>query len=189
MARWLSERHSLLLMSFSTPGLRECSSVFFLLVVLETQYSRAGTSGSSIAPVAPLARAFPCSIRPRRPRSRTSPRRSTSSMGLAQPVATSPKTSFRWQVFRSRTKALVRRVALRSRCNGVADRVTTYTAVVDSVSSGLLTAPVSGLLGLGWQGISSSGEMPFWQTLASSGAMDSALFAVQLRRWDVCSSS
>ncbi|KAI9573773.1 aspartic peptidase domain-containing protein [Boletus coccyginus] len=56
-------------------------------------------------------------------------------------------------------------------------------AVVDSVSSGLLTAPVSGLLGLGWQGISSSGEMPFWQTLASSGAMDSALFAVQLRRY------
>jgi len=56
-------------------------------------------------------------------------------------------------------------------------------ALVDEVSQDVLTSPVSGLLGLAWQSISSSGQMPFWQTLASSGAMDSALFAIQLRRY------
>jgi hypothetical protein len=56
-------------------------------------------------------------------------------------------------------------------------------AVVDQVSSGLLIQPVSGLLGLAWQAASASGQMPFWQTLASSGVMDSALFAIQLRRY------
>jgi len=56
-------------------------------------------------------------------------------------------------------------------------------AVVNEVSTGLLTSPVSGLMGLAWQALASSGDMPFWQTLASSGAMDSALFAVQLRRY------
>ncbi|KAI6108840.1 aspartic peptidase domain-containing protein, partial [Pisolithus croceorrhizus] len=40
---------------------------------------------------------------------------------------------------------------------------------VDEVSNGLLTSPVSGLLGLGWQAIASSGSTPFWETLASSG--------------------
>ncbi|KAG6374669.1 aspartic peptidase domain-containing protein [Boletus reticuloceps] len=56
-------------------------------------------------------------------------------------------------------------------------------AVVDEVTANLLSAPVSGLLGLAWGAIAASGQTPFWQTLASSGAMDSALFAVQLRRY------
>lgn len=64
----------------------------------------------------------------------------------------------------------------------VSDRVCVDTAVVNQVTQGLLTSPVSGLLGLAWQTIASSGETPFWQTLASNGVMDSALFAVQLRR-------
>ncbi|KAH7885826.1 aspartic peptidase domain-containing protein [Phlebopus sp. FC_14] len=56
-------------------------------------------------------------------------------------------------------------------------------AVVDEVSQGLLSSPVSGLLGLGWQSIAASQQMPLWQTLASSGAWDSSLFAVQLTRY------
>ncbi|KAG1872886.1 aspartic peptidase domain-containing protein [Suillus subalutaceus] len=56
-------------------------------------------------------------------------------------------------------------------------------AVVDAVSTNLLISPVSGLLGLAWQSIASSGQMPLWQTLASGNAWDSALFAVQLTRY------
>ncbi|KAF9219784.1 acid protease [Gyrodon lividus] len=56
-------------------------------------------------------------------------------------------------------------------------------AVVDAVSQGLLSSPLSGLIGLAWSTIASSNQTPFWQTLASSGAWDSALFAVQLTRF------
>ncbi|KAG2065643.1 acid protease [Suillus decipiens] len=56
-------------------------------------------------------------------------------------------------------------------------------AVVDSMSDGFLTSPVSGLLGLAWESLASSGQMPLWQTLASSNTWDSALFAFQLTRY------
>lgn len=56
-------------------------------------------------------------------------------------------------------------------------------ATVDQVSSGLLTSPVSGLLGLGWQTISSSGYAPLWQTLVSSGAWTDPLMSFQLTRF------
>ncbi|KAG0694220.1 aspartic peptidase domain-containing protein [Suillus ampliporus] len=54
---------------------------------------------------------------------------------------------------------------------------------VTQVSSGLLNSPVSGLLGLGWQTIASSGATPFWQTLASSGTWTNPLMAFQLTRF------
>jgi len=56
-------------------------------------------------------------------------------------------------------------------------------AVCDRVSQGLLNNPVSGLMGLAWNTIASSGATPFWQTLASSGAWDSPLMAFQLTRF------
>ncbi|KAF4610939.1 hypothetical protein D9613_006752 [Agrocybe pediades] len=56
-------------------------------------------------------------------------------------------------------------------------------ALCDQVSSGLLTSPVSGLLGLAFQSIASSKAKPFWQTLVSSGAWDSPLMAFQLTRY------
>lgn len=56
-------------------------------------------------------------------------------------------------------------------------------AVCDTVSSGLLTSPVSGLLGLAYQSIASSGALPFWQALVSSGAWDSPIMAFQLTRY------
>jgi len=56
-------------------------------------------------------------------------------------------------------------------------------AICDQVSSGLLIDPVSGLLGLAWSAIASSGATPFWQTLAQSGAWDSPVMAFQLTRF------
>ncbi|KAG2364170.1 aspartic peptidase domain-containing protein [Suillus spraguei] len=56
-------------------------------------------------------------------------------------------------------------------------------AVADTVSDGFLTSPVSGLLGLAWESLASSGQMPLWQDLASSNTWDSALFAFQLTRY------
>ncbi|KAF9018599.1 acid protease [Hymenopellis radicata] len=56
-------------------------------------------------------------------------------------------------------------------------------AVCDQVSSGLLSDPVSGLLGLAWQSIASSGATPFWEALVAGGAWDSALMAFHLTRY------
>ncbi|KAG6898298.1 hypothetical protein C0992_011889 [Termitomyces sp. T32_za158] len=56
-------------------------------------------------------------------------------------------------------------------------------AICDNVSQGLLSNPVSGLLGLAFQTIASSGAVPFWQTLAASGAWDSPLMAFHLTRY------
>lgn len=57
-------------------------------------------------------------------------------------------------------------------------------AVCDQVSSGLLDTPVSGLMGLAWNTIASSGATPFWQTLAGSNVWDSPLMAFHLTRYD-----
>jgi hypothetical protein len=56
--------------------------------------------------------------------------------------------------------------------------------VCDDVSAGLLNSPVSGLMGLAWNTIASSGATPFWQTLAGSGKWDSPVMAFQLTRFD-----
>jgi hypothetical protein len=57
-------------------------------------------------------------------------------------------------------------------------------AVCDDISTNLLNAPVSGLMGLAFQSIASSGASPLWQTLASSNAWDSKLMAFQLTRYN-----
>jgi cathepsin D len=54
---------------------------------------------------------------------------------------------------------------------------------VTRVTSGLLNAPVSGLLGLAWQSIASSGHTPFWETLVTSGAWTDPVMAFQLTRF------
>ncbi|KAG2142910.1 aspartic peptidase domain-containing protein [Suillus bovinus] len=55
--------------------------------------------------------------------------------------------------------------------------------VVDALSSAFNTNPVSGIMGLAWSSLSSTQQTPFWQTLASDGSWDSALFGVQLTRY------
>lgn len=48
----------------------------------------------------------------------------------------------------------------------------------------MLDSPVSGLLGLAFQGISSAGTTPFWQSLVdNSGTLDAPLMAFQLTRF------
>ncbi|GBE86151.1 Aspartic protease [Sparassis crispa] len=57
-------------------------------------------------------------------------------------------------------------------------------AVVSEVSQGLLNAPVSGLMGMAWQQIASSGATPFWETLEqTSGSLSEPLMAFQLTRF------
>ncbi|KAF8074696.1 aspartic peptidase A1 [Lyophyllum atratum] len=54
--------------------------------------------------------------------------------------------------------------------------------ICDDVSNGLLNNPVSGLLGLAFKSIASSGATPFWQTLVAGGAWDSPVMGFQLTR-------
>jgi len=56
-------------------------------------------------------------------------------------------------------------------------------AVCEQVSSGLLSEPVSGLLGLAWQTIASSRASPFWETLVSEGAWDEPVMGFFLTRY------
>ncbi|TBU30161.1 aspartic peptidase domain-containing protein [Dichomitus squalens] len=56
--------------------------------------------------------------------------------------------------------------------------------VVTQISSNLLSSPVSGLMGLGFQSIASSGATPFWEALVNSGGtLDEPLMAFQLTRF------
>ncbi|KAI0251412.1 aspartic peptidase A1 [Lactifluus subvellereus] len=55
--------------------------------------------------------------------------------------------------------------------------------VCDQVSDGLLSAPVSGLMGLGWQSLSASRATPFWQSLFQGNVLDEPLMAFYLTRF------
>ena len=60
----------------------------------------------------------------------------------------------------------------------------TCTGLVDKVSQGLLTAPMSGIMGLAFANLAASNSTPFWQTLVqTSGVLDSQLFAIQITRF------
>jgi len=56
-------------------------------------------------------------------------------------------------------------------------------ALADQVSSGLLSSPVSGLMGLGWDTIASSGATPMWQTLAKGGQWTDPVMSFFLTRF------
>lgn len=62
-------------------------------------------------------------------------------------------------------------------------------ATVDQITSGVLTAPVAGLLGLAWQPLAESGAMPLWETLANGSALSEPVFAFQLTRFRNATSS
>jgi hypothetical protein len=57
-------------------------------------------------------------------------------------------------------------------------------ATCDAVSQGLLQTPVSGLMGLAFATIASSRAVPFWQTLATSGAWNESVMAFYLTRYN-----
>ncbi|OCH95781.1 acid protease [Obba rivulosa] len=56
--------------------------------------------------------------------------------------------------------------------------------LVEQVEGSLITPPVSGLMGMAFQTLSSSGAPPLWQTLAESGVLDSPLMSFQLTRFN-----
>lgn len=56
--------------------------------------------------------------------------------------------------------------------------------VVSTFASNMLDAPVSGILGLGFQSIATSRAVPFWETLArSQGSLDEPVMAFHLSRF------
>lgn len=56
--------------------------------------------------------------------------------------------------------------------------------VVANVTPSLLNTPVSGLLGLGFQSISTSGSAPFWLNLVQTpGTLDAPVMAFHLTRY------
>ena len=55
--------------------------------------------------------------------------------------------------------------------------------VVTQTSSNFLEGPVTGLMGLAWQSLASSGAMPLWQTLAAQGSWSEPVMAFQLTRF------
>lgn len=60
----------------------------------------------------------------------------------------------------------------------------TCPGVVSNVTDGLLDSPVSGLMGLAFQSIASSGATPLWQSLVrTNGTLDAPLMAFQLTRY------
>lgn len=61
---------------------------------------------------------------------------------------------------------------------------TCYRAgIVSNVTKGLLDNPVSGLLGLAFEDIATSGTVPFWQTLAKAGALNEPVMGFHLTRF------
>ncbi|KIY60860.1 acid protease, partial [Cylindrobasidium torrendii FP15055 ss-10] len=56
-------------------------------------------------------------------------------------------------------------------------------APASEVATGLLSSPVSGIMGMAWQSIASSNAMPFWQNLVANNAWDQPLMAFQLSRY------
>lgn len=61
--------------------------------------------------------------------------------------------------------------------------MTISSGLCDQISDGLLIQPVSGLMGLAWQALSSSGAKPFWQALYEGSAFDEPLMAFYLTRF------
>lgn len=56
-------------------------------------------------------------------------------------------------------------------------------AACDEITTGLLSSPVSGLLGLAWQSIAASGATPFWQALVAGGSWDNPVMSFVLTRF------
>ncbi|TFK71382.1 aspartic peptidase A1 [Pluteus cervinus] len=56
-------------------------------------------------------------------------------------------------------------------------------AICDTVSDGLLQSPASGLMGLGFQTIASSGAVPLWETLVTSKTWSEPVMGFHLTRF------
>jgi len=56
-------------------------------------------------------------------------------------------------------------------------------ALADQVSTGLLSSPISGLMGLGWSTIAASGATPMWEALARGGQWTEPVMSFFLTRF------
>ena len=140
--------------------------------------------GCSERPAAPCAMVFPCTTHPLPRLSKTHPLPSPHNMGCtAEYPGTSPQRPLKWLA-----SPLHPRVSVRpqqpNHLSWPHAGYNMHIGVIDIASLDMpLFAPVSGFLGLAWETLAVSQRMPFWQALASSGALDSPLFAIQLTRW------
>lgn len=55
--------------------------------------------------------------------------------------------------------------------------------LIDRIDKSLLSGPVDGIMGLSWQALSRTKAVPWWTTLAQSGAWSQPLFGFYLARW------
>ena len=99
-------------------------------------------------------------------------------MGQAPLEARLVRMSYAWPALKLTRRFLVSVTVHHELCSAH------YLLGVVTQETGVLTAPVSGLMGLGFQTIASSGATPFWEALASSnGTLDQPLMAFQLTRF------
>lgn len=54
---------------------------------------------------------------------------------------------------------------------------------MNQTTSGLVSNPISGLMGLGWESIAQTGATPFWEALAQSGTWTTQEMAVYMERY------
>lgn len=117
-----------------------------------------------------------------RPRSSPAVRHSTLHMDRATPTGLLARTLSRWPASPFLIRLSVCFFFLV--CNADKHRLTfECIGVVTSTSANLISYPLSGLMGLAWKSIASSGATPFWQTLAASGDWDSPEMGVYLKRY------
>src|SRR5258708_38967392 len=62
-----------------------------------------------------------------------------------------------------------------------------WIALAQQVSSDIVINPVSGIMGLAFKALASSGATPWWQALAQGGAWDKPLMTFTLTRYVILS--
>jgi hypothetical protein len=100
----------------------------------------------------------------------------TAAVKLADP---SQRMLSRWPASKSASRSLVRPHNY-SRCLVL---VTIRSGVCNQIAGGLLSSPVSGLMGLAWQPLAASGATPFWQALYQGNVFDEPVMAFYLTRF------
>ena len=95
-------------------------------------------------------------------------------------MATTRWTRSLWLASPSPIRALVR-LKLPSRGPHRADSFAFAAVVLNG--SDLGQAPASGILGLAWSRLATTGFQPFWQTLASSGQLNTSEFSFYFARY------
>jgi hypothetical protein len=56
-------------------------------------------------------------------------------------------------------------------------------AIVNQTTAGLVSSPISGLMGLAWESIAQTGATPFWEALAQSGTWTTQEMSVYMKRY------